>query len=211
MRNVVTANELNVLNNQKVNTYINLSDNSEVYPENNEVSKILSAEGCENFLQYIEESGLADDPDILILSSQHHYYYDAEEMKNIRTVVNLKEFNQIKDVKSFLQTIYHLLPFNSNFVGCFLDNRKVNVFELRKISSNLQKKTDYDKLEENGIISHVPFINMIYSFMDSRINKYFSARSVRNLLEESGFRVVNMKDMNGITYFHSKKKCSSDE
>lgn len=208
MRNVVTKNKSNLLNNQSVNAYRNLNGISEDFSGNNAVSDILAAEGCEYFLQYIEEAGLADDPDVLVLSSQHHYYYDQEEMKNIRTVINLKELNQIRDIKGFLKTIFQLLPINSNFVGCFVDNRKFNVFEVRNISSDLQNKTGNADLEENGIISRVPFLNMIYSFMDLRTNKYISSKGVYEMLEETGFVVVKMEVNNGLTFFHSRKTLS---
>ena len=50
MRNDITAVELDIVNNQKVNTYHSLSKKSEDYIENNPVFGILTTEGCENFL-----------------------------------------------------------------------------------------------------------------------------------------------------------------
>jgi hypothetical protein len=210
MRNVIAANDLDIVSNQNVNNYINLSKKAGDYVENNPVSEILTVEGSENFLHYIEEIGLANDPDIIILYSQHHYYYDAEEMKNVRTVINLKELNQIKEVKSFLQSIFQLLPKNSNFVGCFVDNRKLNVFEVRNNLSFAQKKCDYDDLKGTGVVSNIPIINMIYNFMDSRTNRYMSERSVAAMLEGNGFKVLDMKEINGLTYFHSQKSGYAD-
>lgn len=205
MRNQITANDLNVVNNQRVNTFINFDKKSEDYKGNNSISEILLNEGGDNFLKYIEGRGLANDPDIIVLSSQHHYYYDTEELKNIKTVINLKELNQIKEVKSFLQTMFHLLPQNSNFVGCFVDNRMLNVFEPRNNFLFAKQKSSYDDLEETGIVSNIPFFNMILNFMDSRTNKYMSARSVSEMLEENRFRVLSLKEINGLTYFHAQK------
>jgi hypothetical protein len=53
MRHVITEKKLDVLNNQKFNAYPNLRDKSEDLPENDTVSGILTAEGCEIFLKYI--------------------------------------------------------------------------------------------------------------------------------------------------------------
>jgi hypothetical protein len=211
MRNVIGVNKWDVINNQKINAYINLSKQSDDYVKNNPVSEILNSEGGEIFYQYIDEIGLSNDPEIIVLSSQHHYYYDADEIKNVRTVINLKALNQIKEVKSFLHSIFQLLPKNSNFIGCFVDNRKLNVFEVRNNSATSKNGADNDDLEENGIVSNIPFINMIYSIMDLRTNKYMSARSVMEMLEENGLIILDMKEINGLTYFHSQKRGSGDE
>jgi hypothetical protein len=182
MRKVITTDDLDVFNNQKVNNYINLNGRSDDYMKNNPTSEILTTEGSENVSQYVEERGLAKDQDIITLSSRHHYYNDDEEMRNIRTDINLKEPNQIREAKNFLQTIIQLLPKNSNFIGCFADNWKLNVFEIRHNSSSAQKKADYYDLKESGAVSNIPLINMIYNFMDLRTNKYLSERILVEML-----------------------------
>ena len=52
----------------------------------------------------------------------------------------------------------------------------------------------------------IPFINRMYSFIDSRTNRYLTRRSVTNLLEECGLQVVGMTELNGLTYFYTQKK-----
>jgi len=75
--------------------------------ENNPVRKALAYEGCDSFFSYIKWLGIAKDANPVILSSMHHYYYDTEEMKNVNTVISLKELNQVKQIKSFLHSIFH--------------------------------------------------------------------------------------------------------
>jgi len=194
----------NVVNNQQIKAFTNLNKESDDLEDGTSVYKILSTEGCETFSDYIKELGLANDPNLVVLSSLHHYYYDAEEMKNVRTVMSLKILNEVKEVKSFLRSIFNIIPPNSNFIGCFIDNTKVNGYELRNKSSSSQNNISIVNLE-NGIVSQIPFLNMIYSYMDLKTNRFISARSVSALLEENGFRVVGMKEINGLTYFHSQK------
>jgi hypothetical protein len=64
-----------------------------------------------------------------------------------------------------------------------------------------------DKAEayENGIESRIPFINRMYSFIDSKTNRYLTKRAVTNLLKEVGLELVGMTDLNGLTYFHTRK------
>jgi hypothetical protein len=163
----------------------------------------LIEEGGESFYNYVDKLGLAKEEDLIVLSSHHHYYYDPEEMNNLRTVVNLKELNQIKDIKTFLKSCLHFLKTNSNFIGCFTDNEKINGYELRNKSSG-DKKRNLDALE-NGIISRYPFINMLYSILDLKTIRYMSKHSISSLLEDYGFKVMDMTEVNGLTFFHSQK------
>jgi hypothetical protein len=51
---------------------------------------------------------------------------------------------------------------------------------------------------------------MLYSLMDSKTNKYMSGRIVTLLLEDHGFKVLDMTELNGLTYFCAQK-VKSDE
>lgn len=200
MRDSINIYNLDFINNQRNNTLIDLSENSADLNKSNLALRIFAAEDCENFEKYIEMLGLGKDPNVVILSSLHHYYYDAEEMTNVKTVVNLKELNQIKQIKDFLHSIFHILPPNCNFIGCFVNNKKQNSFILNTNHSDSYYKRNYDAIE-NGVASSSPFLNMLYNMIDSKTNKYMSERSVSILLREHGFKVLNMTELDGITYF----------
>jgi hypothetical protein len=204
MRNKISSYKLDIINNQKINTLINLGASSPYLNENKDPFEEMSVEGREDFVNYIHSAGLDKDPNLVFLSSQHHYYYDAEEMKNVKTVINLKEINQIKQIKSFLHSIFNILPPKSNFIGCFVDNEKINGYELRNNLSLSHGKDGINSVE-NGITSRIPFLNMVYSIMDSKTNKYMTRSSVSLLLSDHGFKVVNMSEINGLTYFHAQK------
>lgn len=201
---MIAINNLDIINNQRINTLINLRNTLTDLIKSNPVYEILNAEGCEDFANYIEWLGLHKDPNLIILSSWQHYYYDAEEMKNVKTVVNLKELNQIKQINSFIHSIFHILPQKSYFIGCFVDNKKINGYALKNNSSSYHTRRNFDALE-NGIVSRIPFLNMLYSMMDSKTNKYMSGRNVSLLLENHGFKVLDMTELNGLTYFCAQR------
>jgi hypothetical protein len=198
MRKPIQINEYNIIDNQKINTFINPSCNPIDLVKNNPSLELLATEGNNDFINYIEWLGLDGDPNIVVLSALHHYYYDVEEMKNVKTVVNLIELNQIKQIRSFLHSVFRILSTNSSFIGCFVDNKKSNGIDLRIDS------TDSEAIE-NGIISRIPFVNVIYSLMDSKTYKYMSRRNVNLMLENHGFKVLDMTELNGLTYFHAQK------
>lgn len=186
----------------KLNYFNSFASQSDMDTDS-EAIDLLITEGGKNFYSYIEWLGLADQQDLIVLSSEHHYYYDSEEMRGVSTLVNLKELNQIKDIKDFLDSFLNYLPMNSNFVGCFTDNEKVNGYELKYRSSGENKKGK-DSIE-NGIISSFPFLNMLYSLLDYRIYNYMSETKIVQMIEGYGFKIIDMTEVSGLTYFHSQK------
>jgi hypothetical protein len=155
------------------------------------------------FPDYLEWLGLADDHNIIVLSPTHHYYYDDDDLKEVTTVLNLRHLNQIKQVKEFLRTINQMLPSRSFFVGSFIDRK--HQYGFLPSDANGQHQGSVDPIE-NGISSRIPILNMIYDFMDSRTNnRNLTMKSVSLLLEETGFNVLDMTEINGIACFCSQK------
>jgi hypothetical protein len=190
---------------ERPKTYYDRSAKSaEMVVANEAVDKLIT-EGGEGFYNYVNSLGLSKDSNLIVLSSKHHYYYDSEEMNKAKTVVYLKELNQTKEIKSLLQSHLHFLPVQCNFVGCFINNRKIERYTLREVVSLKEKTRNSDDVDL-GIISRFPFINMLYSLMDSKTNTYLSDKSVALMLGVHGFKVIDMKEVNGVTFFHSRKE-----
>jgi hypothetical protein len=209
MRNSISVNDFSVIN-RKINTFYNLKNTSINVIENTSASEILTDEGFENFAHYLEFLGLGNDPNLLVLSSLHHYYYDIEEMKNVKTVVNQKELNQIKHIKSFINSIFHILPTNCYFIGCFIDSKKQNGFILRKKSSVSHSSKDSGDIIYS-LVSRIPFLNMLFSMIDPKTNKYISKIYTTLLLEDIGFKVLDMTELNGLTYFCARRLHIADK
>jgi hypothetical protein len=141
----------------------------------------LIAEGGEYFIQYLRFLGLENEPNILALSSNHHYYYDFNELKGVKTLVNLKKLNMMKHLDSFLHTIYRGLSPKTNFIGCFSDRNQKNG---TRLSARVFKG----------------FIN----FLDSRIDNKLNKNEVTEIMETHGFKIINMKEIDGITFFYAQ-------
>ena len=200
MKSRLEIGEPDIINNQMISTPNKLDSAPADLVKINHIAEILTSEGNESFKHYIEWLGLSGDPKLVVLSSIHHYYYDAEEMKSVKTVVNLKELNQIKEIGSFLNSISQILPPKCYFIGCFVDNKKQNGFVLRKSSSDYQLKKKSEEIN-NGIVSKIPFLNMLFSILDLRTNKYLSGKIVTILLKNNGFKLMDMTELEGLTYF----------
>jgi hypothetical protein len=159
----------------------------------------------DDFYNYLAQQDLAAETGMLVIPSNRHFFYDAEDMRKVKTVVSLKQLNHIREMKEFLKTIADLLPQKSNFIGCFIDNKTQSGFS-DKYDNLPGQELEKSEAYENGIESRIPFINRMYSFIDSRTNRYLTRRSVKNLLEECGLQVVEMTNLHGMTYFYTQKK-----
>jgi hypothetical protein len=145
----------------------------------------LIDEGGEDFSLYLKKLNFSKESNCLVLSSDHHFFYDEDEVKNFRTVINLKKLNQIKNLDRFLHTFFHMLSPNANFIGCFSDDKKT-------------KKHKFIRYETSRLFNR--FIN----FLDSRTDHILDRSKVSELLNTHGFKVDDMTEMNGLTYFYSK-------
>jgi hypothetical protein len=204
MQSRIVINELGNISKQRVSTSTYRRGNPIELVDNNYILEILAAEGCENFANYIEWLGFIKDPNTIVLSSKRHYYYEEEDLKNVNTVVNLKLLNQIKNLNSLFQTIFNIFPPKSNFIGCFEENNKNQKF-LANNSSSVDGSDDDLDVFENWVISKIPFLTMIYNFMDSKTNRYMTRRNVYSLFKTHGFNILDMTELDGLTYFLARK------
>jgi hypothetical protein len=165
---------------------------------------ILKAEGGESLFNYSEWLGVTNEPDFIVLSSNHHYFYDEEELRIISTIITVKKINQIRNIGEFFETIFRLLPSGSKLIGSFVDNNRIeNNYSITNspINGSINKSVAL----ENGIITRNPFLNMIFSLFDSKTNKAMSKARVNELLRAHGFKILDMTELDGITYFCAQK------
>lgn len=142
------------------------------------IIKVIS-EGGENFFLYLKKLGFSREENMLALSSVHHYFYDENELKSVKTLVNLKKLNHIKNLNGFLSTLFHMLPADANFIGCFSNDNTKSLKPSR-------------------------LLNRIVNFIDSRTDRILDINTVSEALERNGHTIVDMTEIEGITYFHSK-------
>jgi len=171
-----------IINHQSIKIGTGDQDISMTDNQNNPVFENLLAEGGENFYHYITWLGMAKDPNLMILSSIHHYYYDFNDLKGVKTLINLKRFNQINHIDTFLGNVFRVLPSKANFIGCFKDN---------KIHSGIAVP----------LYQSFKFLNNLINIFDSKSERFMTRKDVIRLLESHEFKVVDMTEISNITYF----------
>lgn len=191
------------------NTWIEtnpFSSGNEKKVKDEAIDKLIN-EGGEDFFRYFKSTDHSSDSNVIVLSSQHHYYYDSDELRGVKSVVILKKLNRVKEIESFLQSHLSFLPNKCNVIGCFVNNIKIKRYALRTGGSHTEK-TKISEHVNLDIVSRFPFLNMIYSLMDFKTNTYMSDDVVTFLLAVHGFKVMNMTESNGLTYFHARRDVS---
>ncbi len=110
----------------------------------------LTDEVREDLITYLDRMGLVGEAQILVIPSTRHYFFDAEDLRGIKTVINLKQLNYVREIREFLKKISDMLPNNSIFVGCFIDNKSQTGFS-DKYSNLPRQLSEKAEAYENGI------------------------------------------------------------
>ena len=145
----------------------------------------LIAEIGINFFRYLKILGMSGETNLIVLSSKYQYSYAEDDLKNVRILINLKKLNLIKHLDMFLNTLVRILPPNTNFIGYFSDKKDVkrNGFHFNRV---------------------LRLFNRLNNLIDSGTAHIMNKNEVTELLERNGFKTIDMREMNGLTYFISQ-------
>jgi len=145
----------------------------------------MIAEDGGSFFSYLKKLGLSRENNLVVLSSRHHYFYDEDELKNVRTLINLRKLNLIKYLDEFLFTLVQVLPPDTKFIGCFSDCNP---------SGN----------NRASLLNPIRLLKQKVYSLDFSGERSMNRSKVSAILESYGFEITNMTEMNGLTYFCSK-------
>lgn len=145
------------------------------------VNDKLVQEVDETFRNYLNRHDLTNEDNLLVLSSNLHYYYDYEELKEVKTLINLKRLNLVKHLDDFLHTLSNGLSPMTNFIGCFSDVKS-----------------------QKGVSMTSRLYKRLLNFVDSKFDIEISGRNFSKRLESHGFIVIDMTVINGLTYFRTQ-------
>lgn len=204
MNNTILTRDPETLAGKRIKRNISILNSPVEIAQNSEAVSNLIAEGGDSFYNYVEWIGLLKDPELVVLSSFHHYFFENEDIKNTKTIINIKQLNLIKEIDQFFHSIYKIAPLKSNFIGCFLDSKIQYEYAINNMLSQYHKTNNIDPFE-NGIKSRNSFLNTVYNLLDSKTDRYLTESNVISLLKRQGFKVMDMTKLNGLTYFHSQK------
>ena len=138
-----------------------------------------------NFFRFLTSLGISGKSNLVVLSSKDNYFCQEKELRNARIIVNLKRLNLIKHLDLFLHSLERILPPNTSFIGYFCDE---------------------ESFRENGLMPDniLRMVKKTFSSFSCVRTHIMNRREVTELLEKNGFKTINMKEINGLTYFISQ-------
>jgi hypothetical protein len=137
-----------------------------------------------NFFRFLRSTGISHDSNMVVLSSRDSWTCNKNELKDARILVTCKKLNLIKHLDLFLGALVRTLPPDISLVGCFADHAG--------------GRTGRGKADN--------FVHYLLRFLSlpAGRNQTIDRYEVLGLLEKNGFKTINMKDINGMTYFMSR-------
>jgi hypothetical protein len=141
--------------------------------------------GGEDFYHFLKYLNLSSESQIMVLSQRHHYYFEYRDLLDVKVLINVVKLNQIRNLASFLNSLFRVLPPDANFIGCFTDNK----------STNGSKFQFYPPSK---------VFNKVINFLDSKTERDLGKKDVLKHLETHGFRVAEMAEINDLIYFLAK-------
>jgi hypothetical protein len=188
MEDILLLPKSGIITGRKIWINFNGSKLSPEIPGYNNNLDNLIREGGENFFIYLRALGLANEPNLMVLSTRHNNYYDFRDLKGVGTLINLVKLNRMRHLISFLVTVSRMILPETNFIGCFSDKTTSK-------QTGLYRKND--RIFNN------------YSCSEREIQ--FCRDDIAKLLESIGFNICDMTDIKGLTYFMTKTKIKSIE
>ena len=137
------------------------------------------------FSRYLINNEITERNGIIILRPDNNADISAEELKRVTTLVTLPRLNLIKHLEMFLNSLVHILPPNTNFIGCFSP-----------------MKGSYTGPVTFG--RHGDFLGRFFHSAQAECHS-LNRNKVSEMLERNGLSLISMTEMNGVTYFHSRK------
>ncbi len=145
----------------------------------------LFASGGLSLFRYLLATGLFRDPGLVILSPHDHASFAGADLKRATTLITLRRLNLVKHLEMFLNSLVHILPPETNFIGCFSREGK---------GSSGSGKTGIIRAIQNRIFNN-----------DGLESHPLSRNKVSEILERNGLSIISMTEMNGVIYFHTRK------
>lgn len=173
-------------------------------PASSMFKEIIDEVGKDVFT-YLEKFRITTNSNILFLSYTRHYLYDADQLKKVDTLINFKSLNRVPHLWYHLFTMNRILPVNGHFIGCFVDYATQRERMIKNKHSLLGQLFLYAYRIVNRVFPRIPLLNGIQHWANQGKTKCMTRNEANILLEKSGFKVVDMTEIDGVTYFITLK------
>lgn len=143
--------------------------------------------------------------DTHILKTNLLFPVEAIEDGSIDSIVNLNKINDIRGINDFFKAVNSKLPLDGKFIGCFEGQAQRRRRILKKYTFLLAQIYFLSDFIFKRVFPKLLLTRWFYFFITAGRNRVISKAESLGRLVFSGFDIIDVKEINGLTYFLCKK------
>jgi lipopolysaccharide/colanic/teichoic acid biosynthesis glycosyltransferase len=134
--------------------------------------------------------------------------FNIANLKNNRfsTIINLSKCNNIRSINEFMIAVYDKLPYDGEFIGCFLSKSQYKKNFLEKFPWGINYLLYSFIYLFKRVFPKMAFTREFYFWVTRGKRRILAKPEIYGRLYASGFDVVDEFRANGLNYFVAKKK-----
>ena len=162
---------------------------------------LIIREAGKNVYNYLSEHCYINESNVGLISTTTPLNIENLQIKNIRTIINLKKVNDMRYINKFFETVNKKLPEAGIFMGCAETNKQRYKRISAKFSHFIGKIAIILDFILTRIILKLPCIKYIYFSLTQGRGQMLSKAEVLGRLIRCGFEIIEFKEINDLTYF----------
>lgn len=172
----------------------------------NELQLSILKESDEQLLQFVSEHlDLKKHHHNIIFSTDHSSYTEDVNFTQVCSIINFRKVNHIQKPNELFRAVNTLLPKGGLYIGRFetYGERKESIYmRFGRFMGRFLWMADF---VVNRVIPRIPYLEDLYYFLTKGQFHLVSKAEAMGRLVYCGFRIINIKVINGITCFVAKK------
>jgi lipopolysaccharide/colanic/teichoic acid biosynthesis glycosyltransferase len=172
----------------------------------NDLERAIEEESDAKVLQYISEHlDLKSYYKSIILTTSSSSFVDEVDFNNIRAIINLRKVNNIQHPNKLFRAVNTLLPDAGIYIGrleTYAERKETIYSQLGRFLGRIFWVFDFVL---HRVIPRIPYLEDIYYYVTNGEFHAISNAEVMGRLVYCGFEIIDMRSINGLSYFVAMK------
>ena len=167
--------------------------------------ELIANEQGEEAVEFIVKYADIQAENTHVLKTRDAFNVKAIEDNDFRCFVNLHKINDIRGINEFFKTINYKLPEEGVFIGCVETNMQRQVRILKKYPFLIARIYFLFDFIFKRVFPKLILTRKLYFFVTAGRNRVLSKAEALGKLVFCGFKIIELKEINNLTYFACKK------
>ena len=162
---------------------------------------LITREAGKNVYDYLSDHFNINDSNVGLISTTTPFNIENLQIKNIRTIINLKKVNDMRYINKFFESVNEKLPDAGMFMGCTETSSQRYKRMAAKFSPFIGKIVIMIDFVLNRIIPRLSWLQDLYFNLTLGHGRTLSKAETLGRLVSCGFEIIEFKEINDLTYF----------